>query len=262
MIMRGAFLCVVAASAVLSAGGAEAQQRSAVRFGGTTVIGPPGTQVVRSSQATSQAMTGAQVADSASLASFGLSAGSSLGSLTGFSTPDPGFSYAHQAALNVNLAQKALVDPVTQHRLALERQIRRETPIVPLFPFFPTTQVIIVQQPPVVIINEPAGRDDEGGLTLAAGPAAPRRRMPEPEIVEIPREVAAPAEPAAPLPDLDEVVLVRRDGKLVFVVGYSTQGERLVYVTRDGFRRSMLLNELDAQATRAFNEERGVKFSG
>ena len=236
--------------AVFLAGAPVFAQRGGGRV---TMSAPQGTQVVRvsghsrassSSGATSTFFTGG----------FGLSTVPFVG------TPSPGFSFTHQAALNQNLAVKALIDPATQAQLALERQIRRSTPIVPIAPFFPTTTVIVVQQPPVVIINDPGSEPEaEDGLTLVAGRAAPRRaRMQEPEPVETPRELVRPAEPAPPVPDLDEMVLVRRDGKLIFVVAFSAQGERVVYVTKEGHRRSMLLAELDSEATRAFNEERGV----
>jgi hypothetical protein len=225
-----------------------------------TVIGPPGTQVVRASSASTVAAsrvssaTSDSTGNSASINALGFFPASGLG------FPSPGFSFEHQAALNQNLALKAAIDPATQHRLAFERKMRASSTATSRISFFSTTQVIIVPQPPVVILNEPesAPRDEE--LTLAAGPGVTRRRH-EPEPVESPGELLAPQPAAPPLTELNEIVLVRRDGKLVFVVAYSRQGERLVYVMRDGLRRSMLTSEIDAEATRLINEERGVKFA-
>ena len=241
---------------------AVAQRQSTVqRSGRITVMGPPGTQVVSASGAstvTSTQLTSGtsqSTGSSTSINALGFFPTSSLG------FPSPGFSFEHQAALNQNLAAKAAIDPATQHRLAFERQMRASTPVTPLIPFFPTTQVIIVQQPPVVILTEPEATQRDEELTLAAGPAVPRRRH-EPEPMESPRELVAPQPAAPPPPELNEIVLVRRDGKLVFVVAYSTQGERLVYVMHDGVRRSMPVSEVDTDATRLINEERGVKFSG
>jgi hypothetical protein len=65
----------------------------------------------------------------------------------------------------------------------------------------------------------------------------------------------------APLPrDTSEYVFVRRDGGLLFAVGYSWDNGVLRYVTRDGVRRSVTQDMLDMNATQQFNEQRGLSF--
>jgi hypothetical protein len=65
----------------------------------------------------------------------------------------------------------------------------------------------------------------------------------------------------APLPRAAaEYVFVRRDGSLLFAVGYSWDNGTLRYVTRDGFRRSVTQDALDLGATQQFNEQRGLNF--
>jgi hypothetical protein len=81
--------------------------------------------------------------------------------------------------------------------------------------------------------EEPAVRESE--------PTARRRTRPEP----------APAEQS-------EYVFVRRDGTLIFAVAYSWINDRLQYVTEEGLRRTAPVNALDLDATRQFNEQRGV----
>jgi hypothetical protein len=66
--------------------------------------------------------------------------------------------------------------------------------------------------------------------------------------------------PAAPVRDAVEFVFVRRDGSLVFAVGYSWDHGVLHYITRDGLRRSISQDALDMDATQQFNEQRGVSF--
>jgi hypothetical protein len=55
-----------------------------------------------------------------------------------------------------------------------------------------------------------------------------------------------------------EYVFVRRDGTVFFAVAFSYNGGNLQYVTKEGLRRSVPLNTLDADATQQFNEQRGV----
>lgn len=160
-----------------------------------------------------------------------------------FPVPGFGFDFVHFAAVNRNLGVRALIDPATQLQLALATRILRQTPFVSFpfgAPFFASGSpgVIVVPQPQVVVVQQPAPVEER---LEPAGPAeaAPRR---EPE----------------PVAELGELVLVRTDGKIVFAVAFSQVKDRVVYVTREGIRRSFPLAELDADATQQMNEERGT----
>ena len=162
-----------------------------------------------------------------------------------FPVPGFGFDFTHHAAVNRNLGVRAIIDPATQHQLALARAIRREAPVFPtVLPIVLNTnvnQIFITTPPPVVIVQQPAA-------------------------VEVPAEHAERREavriepPPAPQPvaELGELVLIRKDGRTVFAVACSVVKGHLVYVTREGFRRSFPLAELDADATLQMNEERGT----
>jgi hypothetical protein len=65
---------------------------------------------------------------------------------------------------------------------------------------------------------------------------------------------------AAPQPDPEQFVFVRRDGGLVFAVAYTWENGTLRYVTPEGLRRSMGRDALDLDATQQFNEQRGLNF--
>lgn len=67
---------------------------------------------------------------------------------------------------------------------------------------------------------------------------------------------AASAEPA----DNDEFVFVRRDGTVFFAVAYSWEKGTLRYVTSQGLRHTVTQDALDLDATRQFNEQRGLNF--
>lgn len=70
----------------------------------------------------------------------------------------------------------------------------------------------------------------------------------------------APAEAAAPPAAADEYVFVRRDGTLFFAVAYAWENGTLRYVTGEGMRRTVEGSALDLDATKQFNEQRGLNF--
>lgn len=86
-------------------------------------------------------------------------------------------------------------------------------------------------------------------------------QQPEQYVVEQPApapvQYAAPA-PAAPLPDVGEFILVRKDGQVVLASAFTFSGDRLTYITREGLRRSFPVAELDKDATRQMNEASGT----
>ncbi|HEV2299058.1 MAG TPA: hypothetical protein VGR72_11125 [Candidatus Acidoferrales bacterium] len=158
-------------------------------------------------------------------------------------SPSFGFDFEHLNAVNPDLGIKALIDPITQQRLALAERLLRETPVAPVsFPFFEGQPVIMLeQQPPVVVLQQPP----------AAASAATE-------------ESAAPATQSSaesslePLHDVGTFVLVLRDGTKLSAVAFTVQNERLVYITSDGLRRTILASELDKTATERLNDDRGT----
>ena len=206
---------------------------------------PAGTRIVR---ATQPQFSAARTTDANSNAVV-------LGSVTASSAealligaPGLGFDYTHLAAINRSLGVRALIDPVTQHRLALAREIRRETPVaMPFLPWVPSVQVLIVQSPPVVILQQPPATEELPGR-------AERTRYIERE----PEMEAAPTREYQPLRELEDLVLVRRDGQLIYAAAFSLQRDRILYITREGTLRSLPLAELDVDATLRRNEERGT----
>ncbi|MGC1491981.1 MAG: hypothetical protein WA798_11480, partial [Candidatus Acidiferrum sp.] len=60
--------------------------------------------------------------------------------------------------------------------------------------------------------------------------------------------------------DSDEYVFVRRDGTLFFATAFAWENGALRYITREGLRRTVSLDQLDLHATQQFNEQRGLNF--
>lgn len=55
-------------------------------------------------------------------------------------------------------------------------------------------------------------------------------------------------------------VFVRRDGTVFFAVAYSWENGALRYITSEGLSRTIAEDALDLNATKQFNEQRGVNF--
>ncbi|MGC1619176.1 MAG: hypothetical protein WA765_11875 [Candidatus Acidiferrum sp.] len=68
-----------------------------------------------------------------------------------------------------------------------------------------------------------------------------------------------PSKPAPPQ-DTDEYVFVRRDGTLFFAAAFAWENGTLRYITREGLRRTLPLDQLDLNATQQFNQQRGLNF--
>ena len=130
------------------------------------------------------------------------------------------------------------------------------------FPFgfsgFLLSPSVIVEQAPAAE-PEIAAEEQEAADEVSADPYdAPRARS----HARVTRHVSEPQAEAAtaPLPDAEQYVFVRRDGSLVFAVGYTWENGTLRYITPDGFRRSIGREALDLTATQQFNEQRGLNF--
>ena len=106
---------------------------------------------------------------------------------------------------------------------------------------------------------------DEGAVTESA-PAdvtdaelrgrGRRYRTPEPETAATAVAESAGAAPA----DNEPYVFVKRDGTVFFAVAYSWEKGTLRYITNEGLRRVVTQDALDLDATREFNEQRGLSF--
>ncbi len=111
-------------------------------------------------------------------------------------------------------------------------------------------QVPTAESQPVVVEEEVA--DDEPEVQRPQRRARTSRAVSDPQ----PENTLTPA----PEPDPEQYVFVRRDGGLVFAVGYTWENGTLRYVTPEGLRRSMGRDALDLNATQQFNEQRGLNF--
>jgi hypothetical protein len=115
--------------------------------------------------------------------------------------------------------------------------------------------------------SEPSspGAVDEASAAQAPEPEATdaearqterRYRAPEPGPAPAPAAESASSAPA----ENEQFVFVRRDGTVFFAVAYAWENGTLRYVTSQGLRRTVTQDALDLDATRQFNEQRGLNF--
>jgi hypothetical protein len=102
-------------------------------------------------------------------------------------------------------------------------------------PSQPQPQIIVIQQP------VPAQQDAALGSDGANLPASETE-----------------SQVAAPIRDVGDFILVRRDGRVLFASIFSVVGAQLQYVTPEGIRHTLAMSDLDAEATQQMNEARGT----
>jgi hypothetical protein len=158
--------------------------------------------------------------------------------------PGLGFDFTHLAAINSNLGVQAVIDPLTQYQLALALRLPQVAPTAfwgggyggyvesPVYGQPSQPQIIVVQQP-----------------VPQAAPAEQAAPAPAPE-------AAAPPQP--PLPDVGQFLLIERDGHVIHAVAFTVEGKRVVYITADGLRHTIALDQIDARLTEDRNAERGT----
>jgi hypothetical protein len=165
--------------------------------------------------------------------------------------PGLGFDYAHLAAISGNLGVEALINPATEADIALAEKLGRLQggAIGGFYPYFggggeapvvaeqPAEDTQSPQQQPIIIVQQPA-----------SSTAAPDQSF----------DTAASNSAAT---DPSEFILVKKDGTQVLAGAYSLQKDQIVYITKEGAKRTMLLSELDKDATEFINQERGTSVS-
>jgi hypothetical protein len=151
-----------------------------------------------------------------------------------------------------NLGVEAAIDPATQWNLALATRVLKNNSGI-----FPGGGFYLLSGGGVYAIPE------ESGDYAESAPPAPQQ---QPQVIVVQQApvgqqsaVQSAEQPVAPpLPDSGQFTLVMRDGKQVEAVAFTHMKDKIVYITVDGSRRTIALNDLDADATIRVNQERGT----
>jgi hypothetical protein len=159
--------------------------------------------------------------------------------------PGLGFDYVHLAAVSGNFRGNP---PAFAHNARHHRSFI--TPVLfggyPYYSDFADNQDYQQEQPQpqVIVIQQPV-------------PATPVQQLPA-SAQEMSTEAVQAAPSAAPVREVGEFILVRRDGRILFASVFSVSGTQVQYVTPEGIRHTLPLSELDTGATQEMNEARGT----
>ena len=160
--------------------------------------------------------------------------------------PAPGFDFEHLAAIDRDLDIKAVIDPATELRLGVAERLLRDTRGFTNSGFFLLDGggAFVVPAEPAEI--QPPSQQQPQVIVLQQAPAAQQAAaQPEPEA-------------SAPLPDVGQFTLVLRNGKQIEATAFTRRGDRIIYITTEGSRRTIAAADLDSGATMRVNEERGT----
>lgn len=170
--------------------------------------------------------------------------------------PGLGFDFSDLAARDRDLDIKAVIDPVTEWRLATAERLLRDNRgfggfvgtggyildgggvyTVPEEPAGEPAAAAPAQQPQIIVVQAPAAANQQGAGS--APPAEPQAQQP-------------------PLPDVGQFTLVLRDGSRIEAIAFTRKSDSIVYITADGSRRTLAVADLDSAATERVNQERGT----
>jgi hypothetical protein len=165
--------------------------------------------------------------------------------------PRFGFDFEHLNAIDRDLAIKALIDPITEQRLALAERIGRRRSgfgnsgfflldgggayVMPSGPDGSDQAPAQSPQPQVIVVQMPATEKSSQGF-------APATDTPE----------------SAPLPDVGEFTLILRNGSQIHAVAFTRMDDKIVYITPSGGRHTLAVADLDTDSTERTNQENGT----
>jgi hypothetical protein len=166
--------------------------------------------------------------------------------------PGFGFNFEYLNAIDSDLGIKALIDPVTQGRLALAERLSNN--------HFASPGFYILDGGGAYAVPSDSDASDQQAQASASAPQQPQIIVVQQPMAQQPApDSSAPQEAvSAPLPDEGEFTLVLRNGSQIQAVAFTRAGDKIVYITPEGGRRSIAASALDADATEQTNQENGT----
>jgi len=154
-----------------------------------------------------------------------------------------------------NLGVEAAIDPATQWNLALTERLLRGSGLLAGGGYYLLSGGGAYAVP----------ADSTEGDQSAQPQQQPGANQAPPQVIVLQQAPSQQASPqsgeesvAAALPDVGQFTLILQNGKQIQAVAFTRMNDRIIYVTNDGSRRTIALNEIDTNATIRLNQERGT----
>jgi hypothetical protein len=175
---------------------------------------------------------------------------------TGIGVPGLGFDYPHLAAISGGLQNSA----AQGFRRGRNSGQGNFVPIFfagsPYFPYYVDDSLDYEQaeppgqpvqpQPHIIVIQQPVPAAAAQQLAAAQAPSDAAQSS-----------QFSPAASEAPVRNVGEFILIRKDGRVFFANAFSVVGTQLHYISPEGILQKFPVTELDSDATRQMNEARG-----
>jgi hypothetical protein len=173
--------------------------------------------------------------------------------------PGLGFDYHHLSVINQDLAIKALIDPATEWKLAEARKFLHGSRfagsgfyLLDGGAYYPVADDSSQQPEPAGPVAAPADINDQ------------TEKQPQVILVQAPasQQQSSDASSAAvqeeeQIPDVGQFTLVLQNGQRLQAIAFTRANDKIVYITSDGFRGTISIADVNADATRQINADRG-----
>ena len=156
-----------------------------------------------------------------------------------------------------DIGTEAAIDPATQWRLAIAERVARSTGGA-----FAGGGYYLLDGGGAYAYPYPAETSEAD-----QAPPQQQQQAQQPQVIVVqqaPAQTAQtsggeqPVEAAPPLPDAGQFTLVLHNGTQIEALAFTQMKDRVIYITRDGSRRTLSLSDLDVDATVRLNQERGT----
>ncbi|MBZ5661391.1 MAG: hypothetical protein LAO08_13380 [Acidobacteriia bacterium] len=180
------------------------------------------------------------------------------GNQAGIGVPGLGFDYPHLAAISGGLQGDA-------HRGFDRGMHSGQGFLVPIFfggyPYYFDSSADYEQpaqmeqpypaqqQPQIIVIQQP--------VSATSATQAPSAQEPNAETSAGQSSVLSSPAMVAPARNVAEIILIRKDGRVLFASAFSVVGSQLRYISPEGILQKFPVTELDSEATQQMNEARG-----
>jgi hypothetical protein len=173
--------------------------------------------------------------------------------------PGLGFDYHHLSVINQDLAIKALIDPATEMKIAEARRFLRGSR-------FAGSGFYLLDGGFYYPVSDDSGSAEPTAASTADQSEQQPQSSQQPQVILVqqPQQQSAgdnfaeAAPESESLPDVGQFTLVLQNGQRLQAVAFTRANDKIVYITSDGFRGTISIADVNTDATKQINADRGT----